>query len=229
MKLGADKKQNSFKNFFAPALRPLPFAVKRLVDFVMAKLLLHVCCGPCTTATLEWMRSEVAKEVTGFFYNPNIHPEAEYLLRRGAMAKVGEVMELPLVWAGEEQRLAEYLHAVVFGELSRCQTCYMMRLAQAAQQAAANNYDAFSTTLLISPYQNLDVIKIIGEALSKQWGPDFIFRDLRHIFPRSRQLAKEWGLYRQKYCGCVFSEMEREKKKSQRLSVLESQGRETEL
>jgi epoxyqueuosine reductase len=175
----------------------------------MTKLLLHVCCGPCTTATLEWLRREVAKEVTGFFYNPNIHPVAEYRLRREAMAKVGELMELPLIWKGEEKGLPEYLCQVKPQDAERCRACYTMRLTQAAQTAATENYDAFSTTLLISPYQNLDAIKAVGDALSKQWGPDFIFQDLRHIYPRSRQLAKEWGLYRQKYCGCVVSEIER--------------------
>jgi hypothetical protein len=180
----------------------------------MAKLLLHVCCGPCATATLDWLRAEVTKEITGLFYNPNIHPEAEYLRRRAGMEQVSQILELPLRCLGEEDGLVEYLQQVAFREAERCRVCYAMRLAQTAQQAAADNCEVFSTTLLISPYQNLEEIHQIGKALSKLWGPDFLFQDLRPYYPASRQKAKELGLYQQKYCGCIFSEMERIDKKS---------------
>jgi len=180
----------------------------------MTKLLLHVCCGPCATATLDWLRAEVTRDITGLFYNPNIHPEAEYLRRRAGMEQVSGVLEVPLRCLGEEDGLVDYLQQVAFREAERCRVCYAMRLAQTAQQAAADNFEVFSTTLLISPYQNLEEIRKIGEALSKLWGPDFLFADLRPYYPASRQKARDLGLYQQKYCGCIFSEMERINRKS---------------
>jgi epoxyqueuosine reductase len=182
----------------------------------MTKLLLHVCCGPCATATLDWLRAEVTQEITGLFYNPNIHPQAEYRRRRAGMEQVSQALALPLRCFGEEDSLVNYLQQVAFREAERCRVCYAMRLAQTAQQAAADNFEIFSTTLLISPYQNLEEIRKIGEALSQLWGPDFLFQDLRPYYPASRQKARELGLYQQKYCGCIFSEMERITQKSQR-------------
>lgn len=174
------------------------------------RLLLHICCGPCATGALEGLRAEFpAGEITGLFYNPNIHPEQEYQRRRTALARAAETLELSLLFAGEEQGIVDYLHQVAFREADRCRACYAMRLAQAAQQAAAQNYDAFSTTLLISPYQDLDAIRAIGQALGKLHGPDFLYRDLRPFYPFSRRRAREIELYQQKYCGCVFSELER--------------------
>ncbi len=176
------------------------------------RLLLHVCCGPCTSGALEWLRGEWrGGEITGFFYNPNIYPEGEYLLRREAMEKAGRLLELPVVWSGGESGFGEYARQVPFWQPSpaRCKACYTMRLSLAARQAASGNFDAFSTTLLISPYQDLEAIRTVGETLSKTHGPDFIFHDLRPYYRLSRQRARELGLYRQKYCGCAFSELER--------------------
>lgn len=181
------------------------------------KLLLHLCCGPCATGTLAWLREEMpAAELTGFFYNPNIHPVEEYQRRRQAMAQVGQALELPVVWAGEEQGVFEYLQQVAFRAGGRCRACYAMRLAQAARQAVAANCDAFSTTLLISPYQDLADIHLIGRALGKHFGPDFLFHDLRPYYPLSRSRARELGLYQQKYCGCLFSELDREQARARR-------------
>jgi predicted adenine nucleotide alpha hydrolase (AANH) superfamily ATPase len=188
------------------------------------KLLLHTCCGPCTTATVEWARGEVTKEVTGFFYNPNIHPENELQRRLRTMQQTGELLELPLICAGEEEGLLDYLQQVAFREVNRCRVCYAMRLAQAAKYAVKSGYDAFSTTLLISPYQNLEALQLIGHSLAKLIGPDFIFQDLRPRYPASRRLAKELGLYQQKYCGCIFSELERIQAKSRRVKESRSRG-----
>jgi epoxyqueuosine reductase len=192
----------------------------------MPKLLLHVCCGPCATATLDWLRAEVTREITGLFYNPNIHPEAEYQRRRAGMEQVSQALELPLLISGEEDGLVAYLREIAFREAERCRVCYAMRLAQTAKQAAAENYEVFSTTLLISPYQNQEEINRIGKALSKLWGPDFLFQDLRPYYPASRQKAKALGLYQQKYCGCIFSEMERieRKSKSRELALSDPKG-----
>jgi len=189
------------------------------------KILLHVCCGPCATGALEWLRRQFpTSEIAGLFYNPNIYPESEYQRRRQTMERAAGALELPLLpplratkpatageggWAGEEEGLVNYLHQVAFREKDRCRNCYAMRLAYTARQAAAAGHEAFSTTLLISPYQNLEAIRTIGEALSKIHGPDFVFHDLRPYFSRSRQRARELGLYQQKYCGCIFSELER--------------------
>lgn len=171
-------------------------------------ILLHVCCAPCGTYTVERLR-EQGFEVTGFWYNPNIHPWSEHERRRETLARYAAEIDLPVIWSqGYEMR--EFLRAVVgherFGE--RCAICYRMRLERTAQVAAAQGFDAITTTLLISPYQNQDLIRRIGEEVAAQYGVDFYFENFRRGWARRGHLAREHDLYQQRYCGCVYSEWE---------------------
>lgn len=179
------------------------------------RLLLHVCCGPCTTAVLEALRRNGC-DVDGFFYNPNIHPAAEYERRRQSMLVVAERMDLEVRWHHPEHELEEYLRAVRGREQERCRACYELRLGAAAREAAARGLDGFTTTLLISPYQDPQMLRESGEAAAAQHGTQFVFDDFRPLYRESREMAKQLDLYQQKYCGCLFSEIERAQRLAER-------------
>jgi predicted adenine nucleotide alpha hydrolase (AANH) superfamily ATPase len=172
-------------------------------------VLLHTCCGPCATYTVKHLR-EQGFQVSGFWYNPNVHPFAEHQRRLSSMEQYAESVGLPLV-CEEGYELVEFLRAVVgreaYGE--RCQRCYEVRLARTAQVALREGVDAFTTTLLISPYQNQDLLRQAGEAAGEQYGVTFYFESFRRGWSETGRLAREHGLYRQQYCGCVYSEWER--------------------
>jgi hypothetical protein len=170
------------------------------------KLLLHICCGPCATALVESLRAE-GHELSGFFYNPNLYPPAEQERRRAALRQFSESAALPVIW--EEGGLPTYLKHVAFAPENRCFHCYRLRLDRTAERAAAEGFQLFSTTLLISPYQDLEAIKQAGELASRRHGAPFLFRDFRSLYRSSRERSRELGLYRQSYCGCFFSQLER--------------------
>ncbi len=167
------------------------------------KILLHICCGPCASAVIEELQSQ-GHEVYGYFYNPNIHPLYEYRKRLEAVEKITGIMGVKLI--GEPTYgMKEFLRNVVFREEQRCRICYNMRLEETAKMAQKGRFDAFTTTLLISPFQNHDLLREEGESHAVP----FYYQDFRSLFKRSRELAEEHGLYRQQYCGCIYSEEER--------------------
>ncbi len=171
------------------------------------KLLLHVCCGPCATASIPAFQSDDV-EVTGFFYNPNIHPLLEYRRRltgaRDTAALRGIVLVEDLSYDPED-----WFAGVCVGEASRCTRCISQRLDRAAAEAAAQGCGSFATTLAISPWQDHQAIRAGGRDAADKHGVEFIYEDLRPLYGESRRLSREWGLYRQKYCGCLISEWER--------------------
>lgn len=171
------------------------------------KLLLHICCGPCASATIPWWRRK-GSDVLGFSFNPNIHPLLEYRRRLTGAREVCEMAGLELV---EDQSYdpAAWFASVGEGQGSRCGRCIGGRLDRAAQEAVARECDAFSTTLSISPWQDHDAIQIEGARAAQLCGVEFLYEDLRPLYAESRRLSKEWGIYRQKYCGCLVSEWER--------------------
>ncbi len=173
----------------------------------MATLLVHSCCGPCSTYTVEHFR-EQGHQLTALWYNPNIHPSQEHQLRLESMQRLAQIADLPLIIIPEYDFVL-YLRAVAGHEAERCQHCYRLRLTRAAETARQKGFDAFSTTLLISPYQKHDLLRQTGEDVASKTGVPFIYQDLRKGFSRSRQFAKEYNLYRQQYCGCIYSEWER--------------------
>ena len=173
----------------------------------MASLLLHSCCGPCTTYTVEYWRGQQL-EVTAFWFNPNIHPFQEHQRRLEAMQALAQAVDLPLIVPPGYQML-HFLRRVVRKEGDRCLYCFRLRLSQTAAQARERGMDGFSTTLLISPYQKHELLRQIGEEVARKHGVAFLYHDLRSGYQRSRQLSKERNLYRQQYCGCLYSEWER--------------------
>ena len=173
----------------------------------MKKILLHTCCGPCAICTVKRLRDH-GFEVTAFWYNPNVHPFTEYRSRLEAMRTLARAIELPLIVA-EGYDMIDYFRAVVGHEGDRCRDCFRLRLKKAAAVAKEKGLDAFTTTLLISPYQKHELLREVGEEVARELGIDFYYGDFRPEFHESHHLSRELDLYRQKYCGCVYSEWER--------------------
>ena len=170
----------------------------------MTKTLLHVCCAPCSVACIESLRAE-GIEPTGFWYNPNIHPVTEYRARRDTLIEYAKSinMELALI---DDYGLREFVKNVADNIEGRCEYCYRVRLEKAAEYARNNGFDSFTTTLLISPYQNHEMIIKTAEEAAEKYGVKFLYRDFRPYFREGQTKAREMGFYMQKYCGCVFSE-----------------------
>jgi predicted adenine nucleotide alpha hydrolase (AANH) superfamily ATPase len=173
----------------------------------MKRLLIHSCCAHCAAYTIEHWRQE-GYEVSALWYNPNIHPYTEHQLRLEAMQTLAQEMDVPLITTGGYD-MVEYFRRVVGHEDERCRHCFERRLAKTAEAAKEMGFDAFSTTLLISPHQKHELLKEIGEALGKASGVEFLYADLRKRYSDSRHLTKPMELHRQQYCGCVYSEWER--------------------
>jgi predicted adenine nucleotide alpha hydrolase (AANH) superfamily ATPase len=171
------------------------------------KLLIHSCCAHCAAYTVEYWR-EQGYDASAFWYNPNIHPYTEHRHRLEAMQSLAERMSLPLITA-EGYDIIEYFRGVVGHEADRCRHCFRLRLSKTAEIAKEKGFDAFTTTLLISPQQKHELIKEIGEELAKETGVEFFYADLRKRYSDSRHITKPLDLYRQQYCGCVYSEWER--------------------
>jgi len=176
------------------------------------RILLHICCGPCGTYTIERLREE-GFQVVGFWYNPNIHPWQEHQRRRESLRKYAEAVGLPVIWH-EEYEMPLYLRAVAGHEKfrERCRICYRMRLEKTARVAAEGGFDAFTTTLLISPHQDQALLRQIGEEVAEEWGAgalEFYFENFRRGWLERGRLTREHDLYRQSYCGCIYSEWER--------------------
>jgi predicted adenine nucleotide alpha hydrolase (AANH) superfamily ATPase len=156
---------------------------------------------------IEILRNE-GIEVTGFWYNTNIHPKTEYLRRLDTLISYAENIALSLEII-DEYGLRSFVSAVSNDLEARCDYCYMRRVEKTAQFASQNGYEAFSTTLLISPYQNHDKIIKYAQLMSEKNGIEFVYRDFRPHFREGQSKAREMGLYMQKYCGCIYSEEER--------------------
>lgn len=166
------------------------------------KLLLHMCCGPCSTYPVQELLKE-GFDINGYFYNPNIHPIEEHIRRKENVDKFSQITRIPITY-DDEFRQGEWEQMKDIGE-ARCHKCYTLRLEKAAKYAAENGFDAFTTSLLVSPYQKHDLIKELGEYFAKQYRVEFVYRDFRPGFRQGQQMAKDMGLYRQKYCGCILS------------------------
>ena len=176
------------------------------------KILLHICCANCAIYPYELLR-ERRIEVAGYFFNPNIHPYQEYEKRRNAVAEYSEKVGLEVIYR-DEYLLEEFLRNVAHREKERCGYCYTLRLEATAREAKKNHFDGFSTTLLQSNYQNHAAIRETGERIAKEAEIPFYYEDFRGGWRRGVEVSKAMGLYRQQYCGCIYSEKERFMKKS---------------
>lgn len=174
-------------------------------------IVLHLCCGPCTIYPLNVLRRQ-GLPVQGYFYNPNIHPFREFQNRLQAVEMLARKCDFTVAYE-QEYGLTEYLRRVVFHEQERCLTCYEMRLAATAAYARATGAEAFSTTLLYSRYQKHDLIREVAEAVAEKAEIPFYYSDFRVGWQEGVDLARELQLYRQTYCGCIYSEQERYDKK----------------
>jgi len=173
----------------------------------MKRLLIHSCCAHCAAYTVEYWRGQGC-DISALWYNPNIHPYTEHQHRLEAMQSLAKTMNLPLITA-EGYDIIEYFRQVAGHEAERCRFCFKLRLSKTAETAKEAGFDAFTTTLLISPQQKHELIKEAGEELEKETGVDFLYADLRKRYSDSRHITKPMELYRQQYCGCVYSEWER--------------------
>jgi epoxyqueuosine reductase len=180
------------------------------------RLLLHICCAPCSTYTVRQLRTE-GFSVTGYWYNPNIHPFGEHEKRRETLLRYASQIDLPILWE-EGYDLLGFLRLVAGRERfrERCLFCYRLRLERAAQVAAQQGFDALTTTLLISPYQDQGALQEIGAEVGRSHGVSFYYEDLRRGFPEHYRLAREHELYMQRYCGCLFSEWEAAQQRAKR-------------
>jgi hypothetical protein len=182
------------------------------------KLLLHICCGPCAVYPVEVLRA-AGHRVEGYFDNPNIHPYQEFLRRVKALEDFASGTGLPVIW-NKDYDIEEFFRLVAFRERERCRFCYQLRLGRAARMAQAGGFEAFTSTLLYSRYQQHDLICEVARQAAAEAGVAFYYEDFRRGWAEGIAQSKALGLYRQSYCGCLFSERERsrqpQRKSSQR-------------
>jgi hypothetical protein len=173
------------------------------------KVLLHICCGPCAIVPFEEL-SDQGHQVTGYFYNPNVHPLIEFRRRLKAAKVLQERVPIEVIYE-EDYGLEEFLEAVAWeaGAPERCRTCYRLRLERAAHRAAEGDFDAFTTTLLGSTHQHHRAVLEVGRESARRHGVDFVEADWRPRAGEGHERAGNMQLYRQSYCGCIFSEYER--------------------
>jgi predicted adenine nucleotide alpha hydrolase (AANH) superfamily ATPase len=171
------------------------------------KLLLHICCAPCSIYPIRCLRGE-GHDIVGFFHNNNIHPYTEHLKREETLTSYAQQIELQLI-VSQNYDMERFIRAVAFRETERCRYCYYDRLKATALLAKQSKFDAFSSTLLYSKFQKHEMIQSIGQALSTQIGIPFLYEDFRAGWKEGIETSKQLGMYRQPYCGCIYSEKER--------------------
>lgn len=205
-------KQNNFQKELDVILSKINTADK-------PKLLLHACCGPCSSYVLEYLYKYF--QITVFYYNPNIYPQEEYTRRLEELKNL--YLKFPPALEGKIQVIEETYNPDDFYEAvktkkepelatekergERCRRCYEFRLKKAFDYAKKNNFDYFCTTLSISPFKDAEKINVIGKELEKEDGPKWLVSDFKKKggFKRSLEISSEYGLYRQDYCGCIYS------------------------
>lgn len=181
----------------------------------MKNLLLHICCAPCAVYVFEKLKEEY--DVTGFFYNPNIHPEKEYLFRLEEVKKISEQLEWKMVYG--EYNIKKWFeltkgHGNDPERGERCSLCFNMRLKKTFEFAKENNFDYVASTLSISPYKVTDQINREGFLLSEIYGVDFLPENFKKKdgYNKSRKIGHDLGIKHQNYCGCVYSRRDRMRK-----------------
>lgn len=187
------------------------------------KILLHLCCGPCAIFPLQSLRLE-GHEVTGYFHNPNIHPYREFKKRMGGVEELSSRTGLGVEY-DRGYGLRAFLRAVVFHEEGRCALCYRMRLEATARLAKQLGVEAFTSTLLYSRYQNHELLRQLGRQIGEQFEIPFYYRDFREGWQEGIDQSLAMELYRQAYCGCIYSEEERYDPRLRRKKAAAGQGK----
>lgn len=188
----------------------------------LKNLLVHACCAPCFIYPGQVLEAE-GHRLTGFYFNPNIHAYQEYHRRYETLAGYLDSLDIAVVVGAYDVK--DYFREVAFREADRCRFCYKLRLAATAELAQQDGYDAFTTTLLVSPYQDHLLIKELGESIGRQAGVSFLYRDFRDGYRLGAARARELSLYRQSFCGCVFSSQERYEKRKLGFSAASTERR----
>lgn len=178
-------------------------------------LLLHSCCGPCSSYVLEYLHKYF--DITVFYYNPNIYPPEEFFFRAKEQQRLIGQMGLSCGFVEAPFNEKEFYNAVKgFEDIpeggERCFRCYELRLRETAAKAVEEGYEYFTTTLSISPHKNAQKLNEIGKMLQEEYGVKYLYSDFKkkNGYKRSCELSAQYGIYRQNYCGCVFSKKERE-------------------
>ena len=171
------------------------------------KVLLHTCCAPCAIYPVKTLRAE-GLDVMGFFYRYNIHPYSECLKRQETLQVYADQIDLRVIFQ-EGYDLENFIQNVVYREKDRCNYCYHDRLRSTALLAKRGKFDYFSSTLLYSKHQKHEIIKSMGDSIGKSVGIPFLYEDFRTGWKEGIEASKNLDLYRQQYCGCVYSEKER--------------------
>jgi len=167
------------------------------------KILMHICCGPCAVYPVAVLKLKNL-DFTGYFYNPNIHPIDEYMRRMENVKLFADHAKIDVIY--EEGFQQDYWEENFDkNDESRCLYCYAIRMEKAFKYAAKNGFDVVTTTLLVSPYQKHEMIIQKCNELSASTGVGFYYYDFREGFRKGQQGARDIGLYRQKYCGCILS------------------------
>lgn len=175
------------------------------------KMLLHACCGPCSIYPVELLRG-LDSEFSLFFFNPNIHPYQEFKRRLRTLREFCEEERLRLI-VDKSYPLEDFLKCSLQEKVSRCHYCYKVRMFKVAQYAKENGFTSFSATLLGSPYQDHDYIKKIAQEAADIFEVRFEYFDFRSGFAKGAEISKAKDMYRQSYCGCIFSERDRYEKR----------------
>ncbi|MHB8154573.1 MAG: epoxyqueuosine reductase QueH [Candidatus Omnitrophota bacterium] len=166
-------------------------------------ILLHICCGPCLIYPFNRLKDQGFK-ISGFYYNPNIYPVSEYHRRVEGLKVLSREFSLTVEYPIHQE--SDFLEVTNTSKLKsqRCVNCWSLRLQKTARQAKQNGFRAFSTTLLVSPYQDHELLKQCGQQIGRKTGIDFYYEDFRPGFKPAQLEAKQKGIYRQKYCGCKY-------------------------
>ncbi|WP_320171381.1 epoxyqueuosine reductase QueH [Maridesulfovibrio sp.] len=172
------------------------------------RILLHCCCGPCSITTIDILKDQ-GFEVLAFFYNPNIHPLQEYVRRRDGFLEVCGRMDVKVIGRLDEYDSKRWFRNVAFREENRCFHCYADRLERTLSLARRGGFDYFTTTLLYSKFQKHLKIAELGRDMAGSGKCEFYYHDFREGWKEGIERSKAMGLYRQQYCGCLFSENER--------------------
>jgi hypothetical protein len=171
------------------------------------KILLHTCCAPCAIYPVEILKNQ-RFEVTSFFYRGNIHPFTECLKREQTLAAYADQIHLPVIYQ-DGYDLEGFLRKIIFHEKDRCAICYKSRLSETAAMAKIRGFDCFTSTLLYSKFQKHDMIKDIGESIGAASGIPFYYQDFREGWKQGIDISRKLNMYRQQYCGCIYSEKDR--------------------